>query len=96
MSSTIENSAVHFHEAPLALEYILTDRGQVTQDVISPSEHDTPAPNTLERPSQGYQMLLLLSGFLMIFHVIGIGQVYGIFQVNICLILTSKMSTRMR
>lgn len=34
------------------------------------------------RPSRQYQTLLLLSGFMMIFQTIGIGQAYGIFQVG--------------
>jgi hypothetical protein len=62
---------------------------------LNNTAHDTPAttasnetlPYYSERPSRQYQTLLLISGFLMIFHVIGIGQVYGIFQVNIYLIL---------
>ncbi|KAF8890076.1 major facilitator superfamily domain-containing protein [Infundibulicybe gibba] len=32
------------------------------------------------RPTRGYQALLLLSGFFMTFHVIGINSVFGIFQ----------------
>ncbi|KAJ6566433.1 MFS general substrate transporter [Mycena capillaripes] len=31
-------------------------------------------------PTRGYQALLLLSGFMMIFHIIGISGVFGIFQ----------------
>lgn len=34
------------------------------------------------RPSRTYQLLLLLSGFLMIFHIIGINSIYGLFQVR--------------
>jgi hypothetical protein len=34
------------------------------------------------RPTRRYQCLLLLSGFLMIFHVVGINSVFGIFQVG--------------
>lgn len=34
-----------------------------------------------ERPTKQYQILLLLSGFFMAFHVNGINSVYGIFQV---------------
>ncbi|KIP03451.1 hypothetical protein PHLGIDRAFT_110846 [Phlebiopsis gigantea 11061_1 CR5-6] len=32
------------------------------------------------RPSRQYQAILLLAGFTMIFHVIGINSIYGIFQ----------------
>ncbi|KAF9498832.1 monocarboxylate transporter [Pleurotus eryngii] len=38
------------------------------------------AVQAVERPTKQYQMLLLLSGFFMTFHVIGINSVYGIFQ----------------
>ena len=41
----------------------------------------TPSEQSHNRVSPRYQALLLLSGFLMIFHVIGINQTYGIFQV---------------
>lgn len=34
------------------------------------------------RPSRKYQTVLLLAGFAMIFHVIGINSIYGIFQVS--------------
>ena len=33
------------------------------------------------RPSRRYQIALLICGFLMIFQVIGINSVYGVFQV---------------
>ena len=33
------------------------------------------------RPSRRYQMLLVLAGSLMTFHVIGINSIYGLFQV---------------
>ncbi len=39
------------------------------------------AVQAVERPTKQYQTLLLLSGFFMTFHVIGINSVYGIFQV---------------
>ena len=35
-----------------------------------------------ERPSRRYQAALLIAGFLMIFQVIGLNQVYGVFQVR--------------
>jgi hypothetical protein len=37
---------------------------------------------TDQGPTRQYQILLLLSGFIMIFHVIGINMIYGIFQVS--------------
>jgi len=33
-------------------------------------------------PSRGYQAALIAAGFMMIFQVIGINSVYGIFQVS--------------
>ncbi|KAI0778864.1 MFS general substrate transporter [Trametes elegans] len=46
--------------------------GQTTE-MTEPAE---PAP----QPSQMYQCLLVFSGFMMTFHVIGINSIYGIFQ----------------
>ncbi|KAI0756441.1 MFS general substrate transporter [Daedaleopsis nitida] len=40
---------------------------------------DSEAPYTLE-PTRTYQCLLLLAGFMMTFHVIGINSIYGLFQ----------------
>lgn len=37
---------------------------------------------TLSRPTRTYQVMLLLAGSMMIFHIIGINQVFGIFQVR--------------
>ena len=37
-------------------------------------------PNT--EPSQTYKCLLVLAGFMMTFHVIGINSIYGLFQVR--------------
>jgi hypothetical protein len=34
-------------------------------------------------PTRGYQALLLFSGFMMIFHIIGINGTFGIFQVTL-------------
>ncbi|KAF9465457.1 major facilitator superfamily domain-containing protein [Collybia nuda] len=50
------------------------------------SDHDDPNSNRSQRspvparPERPYQTLLLLSGFFMIFHVIGINSLFGIFQ----------------
>jgi len=46
-----------------------------------------PVPNS--PPATSYQILLVLAGALMTFHVIGINQVYGIFQVMPCVLLLS-------
>ncbi|KAF8875252.1 major facilitator superfamily domain-containing protein [Mucidula mucida] len=43
---------------------------------ISERAHAPP----LEKPTRRYQIILVLSGFLMIFHTIGINFVFGIFQ----------------
>lgn len=34
------------------------------------------------RPTKQYQALLLISGFTMIFHLFGINQTFGVFQVS--------------
>lgn len=38
---------------------------------------------TDQRPTKAYQTALLISGFLMTFHIIGINFIYGIFQVSL-------------
>lgn len=38
---------------------------------------------TDQRPTRKYQILLLLSGFVMCFHTIGMNLSYGIFQVSL-------------
>lgn len=61
--------------------------------VASQGLYDISAPETDEqpqdaftdtRPTKRYQALLLLSGFTMIFQVIGINSIYGVFQVRVC------------
>jgi hypothetical protein len=58
-----------------------TPSGPDSENVLLTDPPDT-ATNDL-RPTRRYQSLLLLSGFLMIFHVIGINSVFAIFQVSI-------------
>ena len=41
---------------------------------------------TDQRPTRRYQVMLLLSGFFMTFHVIGINFIYGVFQVSYAMI----------
>lgn len=43
------------------------------------------------RPSRWYQILLVLAGFLMTFHVIGINSIYGLFQV--CFYVNMRICT---
>ena len=63
-------------------------RGEVLNsvDIEEHAAHfDDAPPETAAvdlRPSRQYQMLLVLSGFIMIFHVIGINSIYGLFQVS--------------
>lgn len=52
---------------------------QNTEHGGSDADRHTPIP---AQPERRYQVLLLLSGFFMTFHVIGINSVYGIFQVS--------------
>lgn len=42
-----------------------------------------PDTHTNARPTRRYQALLLATGFLMTFQVIGINSIFGIFQVHI-------------
>lgn len=46
----------------------------------TPSEHASQDAHW--RPSRSYQAMLLAAGFAMIFHVIGINSIYGIFQAS--------------
>lgn len=68
-----------------ALRQQSSDSGRIPSGLYS--EHVLPidVPDTATddlRPTRRYQCLLLLSGFLMIFHVIGINSVFGIFQAS--------------
>ena len=47
-----------------------------TEDVAEPIEEEQ------WHPSRSYQAMLLVAGFTMIFHVIGINSIYGIFQAS--------------
>ena len=63
----------------------ITSRAEL-EGTIETSDHLTEfAPDdaaTDQRPTRNYQIMLLLSGFFMTFHVIWINLVYGIFQVR--------------
>ena len=39
-------------------------------------------PTAAPEPSRTYKCLLVLAGFMMTFHVIGINSIYGLFQVR--------------
>jgi hypothetical protein len=55
----------------------------LTPPNIEPQGTESPRnPFADARPTRRYQALLLLSGFMMIFHVIGINQIFGVFQVS--------------
>jgi hypothetical protein len=68
--------------APLEL-HALRDFADRTNVHDSDSGRTTVAGSDIEPPpTRRYQTLLILSGSLMIFHVIGINSVFGIFQVR--------------
>ena len=56
-----------------------------TTEPLTEADADIAPSNaaTDQRPTRNYQLMLLLSGFCMTFHVIGINLVYGIFQVSL-------------
>jgi hypothetical protein len=56
----------------------------ITQDTEGQGLEPPQNAFTDVRPTKRYQTLLLLSGFMMIFHVIGINQIFGVFQVRVC------------
>jgi hypothetical protein len=49
---------------------------------------------TDQRPTRRYQVMLLLSGFFMTFHVIGINFIYGVFQVSSAMIYPPGSTNR--
>ena len=52
----------------------------ILNDLSTDNEPNSAA--TDQGPTRKYQILLLLSGFVMCFHTIGINLSYGIFQVS--------------
>jgi hypothetical protein len=59
-----------------------------TRHAINTLTEDVAPENaaTDQRPTRRYQIMLLLSGFFMTFHVIGINFIYGVFQVSYTMI----------
>jgi hypothetical protein len=59
-----------------------------TRHAINSLTEDVAPENaaTDQRPARRYQIMLLLSGFFMTFHVIGINFIYGVFQVSYTMI----------
>lgn len=74
----LERTRSEQSEANLLSEVARHSSNHVDQE----SNGNGTAVQAVERPTKQYQMLLLLSGFFMTFHVIGINSVYGIFQVS--------------
>ena len=62
-----------------------SDQTELTSRVRADPDHtrdDPDAPATTPEPSRTYQCILVLAAFLMIFHIIGINSIYGLFQVR--------------
>lgn len=55
--------------------------GNTTIELLSIEDINLKKAENYERPTRKYQVLLLLSGFVMSFHTTGINLCYGIFQV---------------
>ena len=64
------------------------------RQAVDPLTEDVAPENaaTDQRPTRRYQVLLLLSGFFMTFHVIGINFIYGVFQVSYTMIYPLRSS----
>lgn len=62
------------HNDPGAAPEIVSELNDI--DLVEGRQHFT------KPPTKTYQAMLLLAGSMMIFHVIGINQVFGIFQVS--------------
>ena len=69
----LDGTPDHLSEAPNV---------DVETTVGEPTEQAPQEPENMWEPSRRYQAILLLAGFTMIFHVIGINSIYGIFQVS--------------
>jgi hypothetical protein len=83
-SSHVELSRIN-HSAPT-----IPDRLSSHNEFDSEEAPATAAQSSeLTKPTKKYQTMLLLSGFLMTFHVIGINQSYGIFQASSVYLLPS-------
>lgn len=63
---------------------VAAEDNETTTVTVSQSRDIEPPANAVEdsRPTRRYQKLLLICGFLMIFQVIGINSIYGVFQVS--------------
>lgn len=55
----------------------------ITETLDHGTDNEPNGAATDQRPTRKYQILLLLSGFVMCFHTIGINLSYGIFQVSV-------------
>ena len=62
----------------------LSSEGGRAQDIHETRETTDPPSNAVSdlTPTRRYQALLLLSGFTMIFWIIGLNSVYGVFQAS--------------
>lgn len=59
-----------------------TDNALPSQSTQRDTGGSEPVEEPRWRPSRTYQAMLLGAGFAMIFHVIGINSIYGIFQAS--------------
>jgi hypothetical protein len=74
--SSIQASAVH-----VELEQF-SPRGAVNERNAASGMSEEVEPESPWQPTRTYQAMLLAAGFGMIFQVIGINSIYGIFQVS--------------
>lgn len=78
MAPIVIGPAPSAHEEP----HNQSDSGLTPLDIDSQGTEPPQNAFADARPTRRYQALLLLSGFMMIFHVIGINQIFGVFQVS--------------
>lgn len=83
-----EDIETRLDDEAISMHRIFTDdqENEQVSRLTPPSDNvnlDSQAP--LAPPTRTYQVMLLIAGSMMIFHIIGINQVFGIFQVRVAL-----------
>ena len=74
---------------------IRSDAGELASGAcaLEPNISESHVPGTTfedARPSRSYQAILIISGFLMIFQVMGLNSIYGVFQVYLLTSITDR------
>lgn len=79
----------HGEEAVVLRTFPTHDNSDAISHTSRNGQGSEPSRNI--EPSRNYQYLLVLAGFMMTFHVIGINSVYGLFQVSACCTVNNRV-----